>query len=130
MAQKPPTPQRPRSAPPAQAPRPASKTIQQALEDSAPWKPAAYELVDATAIQALARGEATKEQQIRALDWILYGACRLRDEPYRPGALEGDRDTAFALGQTNVGRQIAKLMTINIGVLRRNEPRADPTEQP
>ena len=120
-------PQRPAILPPEQ-PRARRRSLQEALEAAAPWKPAPYEIADAAAIQALARGDATKDQQRRALDWILYGPCHLRDEPYRPGGPEGDRDTAFALGQANVGRQIAKLMTVNIGALRKTDPRSDPIE--
>lgn len=121
-------PQRPRSAPPEQPGQSRTPSVRESLEANAPWKPAPYELADASAIQALADGTANPEQQRRALDWIVYGACRLRDEAYRPGDLAGERDTAFALGQQNVGRQIAKLRTINIGVLRRNEPQADAHE--
>lgn len=119
---------RPPNLPPEQ-PRSHAPSVRQALEAAAPWKPAAYELADATAIQALARGEANADQQRRALDWIIYGACRLRDEPYRPGGTDGERDTAFALGQANVGRQIAKLVTLQLAALRRTEPKADPHEQ-
>ena len=113
---------------PQEQPRYEAPAVRKALEAAAPWKPAPYEIADASAIQALARGDANPDQQRRALDWIIYGACRLRDEAYRPGDLSGERDTAFALGQQNVGRQIAKLRTINIGVLRRNEPQADAHE--
>lgn len=113
---------------PAEQPTaPRQKAVRQSLEDHAPWKPAPYELVHATALQALARGEATPEQQRLALDWILYGASALRDEPYRPGGLDGDRDTVFALGKANVGRQIAKLMTLDIARLR-HRPEADASE--
>ena len=116
------------SGAPLEQPRSPSPGIRQALEAAAPWKPARYELADATAIQALARGDANPDQQRRALDWIIYGACRLRDEPYRPGGTDGERDTAFALGQANVGRQIAKLMTLPLAALRRSNPQSDPIE--
>ena len=113
---------------PQEQPKYEAPAVRKALEAAAPWKPAPYEIADASAIQAVARGEASAEQQRRALDWIIYGACRLRDEPYRPGGTDGERDTAFALGQANVGRQIAKLMTLQLAALRRTEPKADPHE--
>lgn len=124
---KPPRPQRPPRAP-EERPQPVVRSVRAALEAAAPWKPAPYELADVSAIQGLSRGDATPDQQRRALDWILYGACRLRDEPYRPGGTDGERDTAFALGQANVGRQIAKLMTLPLAALRRTEPLGDPHE--
>ncbi len=113
---------------PREQPRYEAPAVRKAIEAAAPWKPAPYEIADATAIQAVARGEASAEQQRRALDWIIYGACRLRDEPYRPGGPEGERDTAFALGQANVGRQIAKLMTLPLAAMRRSVPQGDPIE--
>lgn len=118
-------PERPRSALPEQSARPQKRSVREALDDAAPWKPAPYELKHASAVQAVGAGTATAEQQRLALDWIMYGACALRDEPYRPGGADGERDTAFALGKANVARQIAKLMTVNIGVLRRSEPLGD-----
>lgn len=114
--------------PPEQPRSPVKKSVRQSLEDSAPWKPAPYEIADASAIQALSRGEADPEQQRRVLNWIMYGACALRDEPYRPGGPEGDRDTVFALGRASVGRQIAKLMTTPLANLRPSEPRGTPVE--
>ena len=113
---------------PQEQPKYEAPAVRKALEAAAPWKPAPYEIADASAIQALARGDANPDQQRRALDWIIYGACRLRDEPYRPGGAEGERDTAFALGQANVGRQIAKLMTLPLAALRRSNPQSDPIE--
>lgn len=62
------------------------------------------------AIRALYEGQATKEQQQLALRWIEYvcGVGEFQDMTYRPGGLEGDRQTAFAEGKRFVGLQILK----------------------
>lgn len=73
-----------------------------------PWLPVAYTAREAYAIQALAKGEATKEQQQLAYNWILYSAADVNQLSYRPGA-DGARDTAFAEGRRFVGLQLEKL---------------------
>lgn len=92
------------------------KTEQQAIADHAPWKPASIESADAAAFQALARGNATADQQKRALDWLVKKACRTYDMSYRPGE-DGRRDTDFAEGQRSIGLQLVKLLNIKIGAL-------------
>ena len=99
----------------AEAPR--RKSARQAVEDHAPWKPPAYDNADAAAIQALVKGNATADQQKRAIDWIVTKACGTYDFPYRPGAQDGDRDTCIAIGKMFVGQQIVKLMKLKIGLL-------------
>lgn len=99
------------------------------ITDHHPWWPPEYEDVDAIAIQALARGSATAEQQKRALEWIIgsdhrnlsNSACGYYDISYRPGGEEGSRDSAFAEGRRFVGAQIVKLMKVKIGT-RREQP--------
>lgn len=92
------------------------------------WEPPKYELADVTAMQALERGAATGEQQKRALNWILRSACALGDMPFRPGGVEGERETNLALGRLFAGQQIAKLTRLDISKLRKNESRADAHE--
>lgn len=98
------------------ATRPA-KSLRQAIEDHAPWKPPAFETEDAAAIQALGRGSATPAQQKRALDWLVNKACATYDLSYRPGD-DGRRDTDFAEGRRFVGLQLVKLLHLKIGMLR------------
>jgi hypothetical protein len=100
------------------ATRPA-KSEHQAIADHYPWKPPAFDNADAAAIQALGTGSASSAQQKRALDWIITKAAGTYDFPYRPGGVEGERDTAIALGRMFVGQQIVKLLKIKIGLLRR-----------
>lgn len=88
------------------------------------FEPPLWESVHVSAMQALERGQANSEQQKIALAWIINGAAATYDEPYRPGEA-GRRDTDFALGRAFVGRQIVKLMRLQLGVLPKREPRAD-----
>ena len=74
-----------------------------------PYLPPVYDLADVTAMQALYAGEATPEQQKRALNWILYSACSVNDVEYRTN----DRDHAFSSGRRFIGLQINKLIGIN-----------------
>lgn len=78
-----------------------------------PWKPAHYDIADAAAIQALARGDASPDQQRRALIWIVEVCAARSDMSYRPG-VDGDRNTIFAEGKRWVGIQVAKLAGLNL----------------
>ena len=90
-----------------------------AKKANGPWMPAVYELADASAIQAMQRGDATPEQQQRALRWIIENACGTYDMSYHPGE-EGKRDTDFAEGKRFVGSQIVKMLKLNLSLLRRS----------
>ena len=87
------------------------------IEEHAPWRPPAYESADVSAIQALARGNASMDQQKRALAWIIESAAGTYEMSYRPGAGEGDRDTVFAEGRRFVGNQVVKMTKLKIGKL-------------
>lgn len=91
-----------------------------------PYVPPAYELADASALQALQRGEATPDQQRRALDWLIKVGAGAYEFHYYPS----DRDTAFALGRAFVGQQIVKLLTLNLMSLRRERNATAPTPAP
>lgn len=80
----------------------------------APYEPAGYAIPDVAAIQALARGDASKEQQQRALNWIIYNAARAYDLDYRPDS----RDHAFASGKRFVGLQLVTMLKIEISKLK------------
>ena len=95
------------------------------LKDSAAWLPSPWELADITALQAVAAGNASPEQQRRALDWIVLQAAATYERTYRP---ESARDTDFMCGRQYVGQQIRMLLTLNPSALRRNEPQADAGE--
>lgn len=86
----------------------AKKIIHPSADQPAPW-----EVADAAAFQALARGEANADQQQRALNWLLYTATGLYDADYRPDP----REHAFVSGKRNIGLQIIKLTTISLSKL-------------
>lgn len=83
------------------------------VELPAAVEPAAWDLPDASALQALAKGEASPEQQQRALNWIIYNACGTYEVDYRPDS----REHAFVSGKRNVGLQIVKLIKVRLGAL-------------
>lgn len=118
-------PVRPRSAPQREQPQ-RRVSVRESLDAHGPWKPHPYELADASAMQALAAGTATPDQQRRALTWLV-NAAGTYDLSYRPGP-NGERDSVFAEGKRFVGLQVVKLTRLNVGALRRSEPRSDPPE--
>lgn len=79
--------------------------------------PAAWENADVSALQALQRGDATPEQQQRALKWLIEQGAGT----YEFAFYDTDRATAFALGRAFVGQQIVKLLRLNL----MNLPRRD-----
>lgn len=105
-----------------------SKRAVQIAPQSAPWLPPAYEKADVSAIQALAAGLASPEQQKRALDWIINQAAGTYDLAYRPGGEDGSRDTTFALGRVFVGQQVVKMLKLSLGMIANKEPNADAYE--
>lgn len=88
-----------------------------------PWMPSEWDVADAAALQALQRGEATPEQQQRALGFLINTVCGTYDMAYRPAS---ERDTAFALGKAFVGQQITKLLHINTYAFRKDPTRGKP----
>lgn len=84
------------------------------------WLNPPFELADATALQALAIGEADKHQQLRAIKWIIEEAAGVYRPSYRSGQ-GGERDTIFCEGRRNVGLQIVTLLKLDVSKLRRND---------
>lgn len=101
----------------AEQPKPQAagrfKTAKQVAEDHAPWIPTPWEPADASALQALMRGDCPPNLQVRAIKFILQ-MTGLRDLSYRYGAQEGERDTAFAEGKRFIGLQIGKLLEVKV----------------
>lgn len=84
------------------------------------FTPADWELADASAIQALARGDADETQQKRALNWVVNNACATYDLAYRTDS----RDHAFAEGRRFAGLQVVKMLKINVGAIRAAKEKA------
>ena len=80
-----------------------------------PYAPAVYTDADIAAVQALQRGEATPEQQKRALEWIVNQAAGTYDLEYRTEP----RDHAFVSGRRFVGLQIVKMLKLSLAALNR-----------
>lgn len=72
---------------------------------------APFEPADATAVQAVFEGQASDEQQRRAMRWILNGACRIHEISFHP---ENTRLSDFNEGQRFVGKQIAELLRTDV----------------
>lgn len=79
--------------------------------ESAPWLPAKYQPADAKAIQCVADGTASADQQRRAMKWIIEEVCKTYDLEFRP---ESERDTTLASGKRFVGLQIVKMLHIHV----------------
>lgn len=69
-----------------------------------------WEVADASALQALSRGDATPDQQKRALDWIITKGARAYDVSFQPDNPHG---TDFFEGRRFVGLKIVELMKIS-----------------
>lgn len=83
------------------------------IEYPAAVTPPKWEKADAAAIQALAVGNASAEQQQRALNWIIYDACGTYDIDYRPDPQEH----AAVSGKRMVGLHILSLLKLKLGML-------------
>lgn len=75
-----------------------------------------WDIPVASAVQALARGEATPDQQRQFCNWLINVACATYDTSFQP---ESDRASSFAEGRRFVGLQIVKLTKISTNALRK-----------
>ena len=82
------------------------------------WAPPDYALADIYAIQAVASGRASPDQQKRAMDYIIRVLAGTYDMAYRP---DSARDTDFALGKQWVGQCLVFFVNINPGVLKESK---------
>lgn len=83
-----------------------------------PWDTVLFEVADAWALQQLGRGEATDEQQKRALKFIIDTLCRAGRTPYYEDPRGGSDGTNVLIGRLFVGNQILRLVNTNIEVLK------------
>lgn len=80
--------------------------------------PPRYELADAAAIQALVRGEASQDQQRRAVNWIINAAAATYDMSFSPA---DPHLTSFAEGRRFAGNQIVKLSKLDLKKLAQQQ---------
>ena len=77
-----------------------------------------WELPDAAALQALERGEATEDQQKRALNWLVNQAAGTYQLAWEP---DNERASSFEAGRRFVGLKIVELLKLNLSVFRSNQ---------
>ena len=82
-----------------------------------PWMPPEWDISDAHALQALALGEANKDQQQRAINWIINKAAGAYDLEYRTDP----HDHAFASGLRACGLRIISLIKIDLAVFKEKQ---------
>ncbi|MGV2099048.1 hypothetical protein [Rhizobium sp. 21-4511-3d] len=71
---------------------------------------------DCVAIQAIASGTASEDQQKRGFAAILH-ICAISDLEYLPVEFGGERDSAFKGGMRHVGLQLRKLVSHPLNLL-------------
>jgi hypothetical protein len=74
-----------------------------------------WDTPDAAALQALERGDASEEQQQRALKWIVNNAAGTYELAWEP---DNERASSFESGRRYVGLEIVKLLKLNLAVFR------------
>ena len=92
------------------------KPLQAVLPNSG-FEPAPLRAMDAVAIQAIAAGTASEEQQKHGLKWILESPCALQVWAYR----DTQRESDIALGRQFAGQHIVSAMTANVATLKKRE---------
>lgn len=75
-----------------------------------PYFAAPWEVADASAFQSLQRGDASPEQQKRALDWLIRVGAATYNATFFPGSPDA---SAFAEGRRYVGLEVIKLLSVN-----------------
>ena len=78
------------------------------------YDPAKFNAAVAAAMMAVYTGTASPHQQKMALHWIVNKAAMASGVPcFRPGGLDGQRETDFALGRAFVGQQILGVLKLS-----------------
>lgn len=71
---------------------------------------------DLVAIQAVSKGIANEDQQIRAWAAVLH-ICAINDLEFLPVEHGGERDSTFKSGMRHVGMQLRKLVSFPLNLL-------------
>lgn len=82
-----------------------------------PWMPCDYTVADVVAVRAVVAGQATEEQQRRAVAWIVKVASAADEETHFSDNEGGARDSAYAAGRAFVGRSIRKMVDLPASVI-------------
>lgn len=105
------------------------------LEPFRPWRPVVFaegpnpapgtvNKADIVALKAAWQGEATPDQQRRALETILYRVAEVNEPTFRADDHGGSRETDFACGKQHVGMQIRKLIEVPMNLLTGEKERS------
>jgi hypothetical protein len=87
-------------------------------QDKRPQFAYPHRIADAAAVQAIANGTATPDQQIRGMRWIIEKGCMTYDETFHP---ESDRASNFMQGRRFVGLKLVLMINASINALKRRE---------
>jgi hypothetical protein len=77
-----------------------------------PWAPPLLVLPEIVALQAVAKGTASAEQQQHAMRVIVEKICQRYEMPYCPGT-DGARNTDFSLGRMCAGTILTSFLNAN-----------------
>lgn len=80
------------------------------------WVPPHLEIQDGYALQALERGEATPEQQQRALRWIVEVACMAYQDTFD---IDNERKSSHMQGRRFVGLAIIQAIKLNMQAVKK-----------
>jgi hypothetical protein len=83
--------------------------VQPSSKKTAAWTPVPYEESDIRAVQALANGTASPDEQRAVMLFIINTVAGTYDMSFRP---ESERDTCFAEGRRFVGLTLIKLLKL------------------
>lgn len=96
-------------------------------QDKRPQFAYPHRVSDVAAVQAIAMGTATPDQQINGMNWIVRTACMTYDETFHP---ESERASAFMQGRRFVGLKLVLMFNASVNaLLKRENPHATLSEQ-
>ena len=81
------------------------------------WLPPGFDLSKSYDVQAVARGTATKEQQISALKYIVEDLASAYNEPFDN---ESNIFNNFQSGRRSVGHAIAQITKFNLAEIKKH----------
>lgn len=88
------------------------------------WTPGIISHRDIRALSNCWNGEASPDEQRRALEATIYVLARTEDLGYFPDNLGGERDSAFLQGMRHVGMQLRKFASLGPTYLAKKESEA------
>lgn len=87
-------------------------------QDKRPQFAYPHRISDVAAVQAMAMGTATSDQQIEGMRWIVETACMTYDETFHP---DSERASAFMQGRRFVGLKLILMFKVSLAKLRERQ---------